>query len=92
MVDIGIIVTWLYELFVYYVFGDPLIAGIFGFIMLFAIAFRIGLGLDSVFVLALFSSLIFSVYALTADIILIVVMIIGLAIISLAILKLIGKY
>jgi len=89
--ELSQIVTWLYNLFVYYIFGDAILAGIFGFVFLIIMAVKMGLGADSLLVLMIFSSIMFSSYVFEIDVSIIFAIAILLGIISMAVLKLIRR-
>ncbi len=86
--DLAMIVTWLYEFFVYFIFGDPILAGFFGFILLFIIAVSLGLGPDSIIVLGIFSSVLFTNFIFQIDLSIIFIIAVSIGIISIAMLKL----
>jgi len=50
----------IYNLFVYYVFGDAIVASLFGLLFLTIVSVKMGLGADSIVVLAMFTATMFT--------------------------------
>lgn len=59
------VIGWLYDLFVYYFIGDAFLAGVFGGLILLLTAVSMNLGSDSLIALAIYSSALLGVYALS---------------------------
>lgn len=89
--ELSTIVTWLSDFFIYFIFGDPILAGFFGFIMLFIIAINLGLGADSMIVLGIFSSVMFTNFIFQVDLSIIFIIAVSIGLISMAMLKLMRR-
>ena len=93
MVTFGLdtVITWLYNLFVYQVFGDAILACMFGFVLLIVISIKIGLGADSLIVLGVFSSVMFTHYIFQIDLSIVFILAISIGIVAMAILRLMRR-
>jgi len=85
------IISWISALFSNYVFGSPILAGMFGFIFLLIIGVKLGLGLDSFIVLGIFAGVMFTNFVFPANISIIFIIAVALGIVSMAILKLMRR-
>jgi len=63
--SLALIVQWFTDLFINKVFGDPVMAGVFGWFLLIMIGWKMNLGPDSMIVLGLFSGVLFTEYSFT---------------------------
>ena len=81
------IAGWIWELFLN-IFGDPILAGIVGYILLIVFGIRMGLGFDGLIVLGIFSAVLFSRFLFPIDLSILFVIGISVSIVSLAALRL----
>jgi hypothetical protein len=84
-------IGWISALFTNYVFGSPILAGMFGFLIIIIIGVKLGLGLDSFIVLGIFTTVMFTQYVFPIDLSIIFIIALSIGIVAMGLLKLMKR-
>lgn len=85
------LISWISLLFINYVFGDAILAGIFGFLLLIVIGIKMGLGLDSFVVLLVYGGTMFSLFIFQVDLSLTFIIAMAIGIFAMGMLRLMRR-